>query len=361
MAIFARDIAHFGHLKFSDGINSSMADEKKRVREERHANGQLKSRTTTAEDKYNWKLCEEWYDNGQMLERSEYRTINGQKHRSYTIWHDNGIMSSRGYEVDNRTQGLSESWHSNGNIKSMIGRYEERFVGPCTTWHENGKMESRFVARFEADPDLYETWWSNGNPHKVERRVNGVLHGTKAEYYENGHLSYQFPYVGGKFHGLEKLYHENGQLNRRLDYVDGMPHGLLESFHEDGSRSQRNECVAGNLHGLCEVWKQGDSKAEHCYYKLDKRITAEQYTAELKTLGNVVSAVCAFSESALGLLVAAYNDLPWPDSSASPSGPITSPPSQRPPPKFDTYTEADLFLDLLEPSIRGPSGRRHSL
>ena len=56
----------------------------------------------------------------------------------------------------------------------------------------------------------------------------------KRDYWENGQLRHEYPYVDGNRHGLSRWWHENGQLWCEEPYVDGKQHGLCRYWHENG-------------------------------------------------------------------------------------------------------------------------------
>jgi len=50
------------------------------------------------------------------------------------------------------------------------------------------------------------------------------------EYYKNGKLKREKPYVRGKKHGIEKEYHINGQLLSEIPYVRDEIHGICKTY-----------------------------------------------------------------------------------------------------------------------------------
>ena len=54
------------------------------------------------------------------------------------------------------------------------------------------------------------------------------------EYWDNGQLEYEIPYVNGKQHGIAKWWHPNGQLRWETTYINGRQHGSAQWWYENG-------------------------------------------------------------------------------------------------------------------------------
>ena len=56
----------------------------------------------------------------------------------------------------------------------------------------------------------------------------------KKEYYYNGKLMCEIPYVNGKRHGIAKWYYMHGKLGEEIPYVNGLIHGCKKEYvYED--------------------------------------------------------------------------------------------------------------------------------
>jgi len=62
----------------------------------------------------------------------------------------------------------------------------------------------------------------------------------KKEYYKDGLLLCETPYINGQVHGVEKWYYNNGQLQWEDPYVNGLNHGVEKTYNKDGTLKEEN-------------------------------------------------------------------------------------------------------------------------
>ena len=87
---------------------------------------------------------------------------------------------------------------------------------------------------FEYIVEVKKEWYENGQLSSEEPYVNNEKHGLCKDWYENGELMFEHPYVNGKIHGLLKRWYKNGELNFEHPYVNGKIHGLCKDWFENG-------------------------------------------------------------------------------------------------------------------------------
>ncbi len=57
----------------------------------------------------------------------------------------------------------------------------------------------------------------------------------KKEYYKNGQIRIEVPYVEEKKNGVVKEYYENGQIRKETPYDDNVINGVVLEYYPDGA------------------------------------------------------------------------------------------------------------------------------
>ena len=88
-------------------------------------------------------LWQEWYPNGQLKLRGEYRL--DKKVDQFTYWHSNGQKAAEGnYDAD-KHDGTWVWWHQNGQ-KSVTGKFKDgMLVDQWRWWAENGRLTGEMI------------------------------------------------------------------------------------------------------------------------------------------------------------------------------------------------------------------------
>ena len=139
---------------------------------------------------------EKFYSNGQIRSRFNYKS--GERDGEFSLWDEDGKLTSKGTYLN------------------------EQLHGPCQDWYENGRYE-------------FCTW------------ENGVPHGLYQLHYSNGIMSRQCNLVNNRPDGLETLWDESGKLMAEVNYKNGAVHGLYTLYRQDGSIIKKVEYENGKL------------------------------------------------------------------------------------------------------------------
>ena len=80
----------------------------------------------------------------------------------------------------------------------------------------------------------------------------------KKNFYNNGILKTEVPYIDHKKNGITRSYYENGFIKTEIDYCDDIIDGYVKTYYKDGSlesvetykRGKRNkDLVVYNMRG----------------------------------------------------------------------------------------------------------------
>jgi uncharacterized protein len=80
------------------------------------------------------------------------------------------------------------------------------------------------------------------------------------EYYPNGKLKSETPYLDGKMSGKRKLYYENGNIQKEESYATGRKEGVFLEYYEDGALKTYETYRDDQLNGEYYIQYPGGQK-----------------------------------------------------------------------------------------------------
>lgn len=83
-------------------------------------------------------LCEERYQNGNLMSRAIYK--DGKIEGLFEKGYENGHLRKRANYKDGKLDGLSQCWHENGKLSSKINFKGDKLDGLCELWDEDGEL-----------------------------------------------------------------------------------------------------------------------------------------------------------------------------------------------------------------------------
>ncbi|NCT16987.1 MAG: hypothetical protein COZ75_08225 [Flavobacteriaceae bacterium CG_4_8_14_3_um_filter_34_10] len=92
----------------------------------------------------------------------------------------------------------------------------------------------------------------------TEEYADGVLHGEKITYYENGKVTEKANYAHGKLQGETIFYDNNGTLIKRLNYVNGELHGIAKFYTSTGLIMIEGNYKNNKEYGVWKYYSEGN-------------------------------------------------------------------------------------------------------
>ncbi len=228
-----------------------------------HPNGQLANRCTYKEG-YKDGLCEGWYDNNQLHERCHYN--DGRREGLSERWYEDGRLAFRGTYKNGKPVGLFEKWYDNGQLLKRYNCKNGQYDGLFESWHKNGQIEERSSWREDKKEGLSEHWFEDGSPWIRSHWKNGRQEGLKERWYPNGRLEERSNWKNGKRDGLYEEWKRDGQLTERYNWKNGRRDGLCEHWHDNGQLSFRANYKEDKFDGLYERWHPNGQLFEQSNY-----------------------------------------------------------------------------------------------
>ncbi|MBL0146502.1 MAG: hypothetical protein IPP48_12935 [Chitinophagaceae bacterium] len=86
-----------------------------------------------------------------------------------------------------------------------------------------------------AQTEIKKEYYKNGKIKSETPYVDGKITGIKKEYYKNGILESEKPVINGEANGTLKWYFESGVLRLVADYVNNKRNGVQKWYYESGN------------------------------------------------------------------------------------------------------------------------------
>ncbi|MBI1840372.1 MAG: toxin-antitoxin system YwqK family antitoxin [Verrucomicrobia bacterium] len=137
-----------------------------------------------------------------------------------------------------------------GQTNGFTGLMEER---------GDGFLRSRSVLSNGVLHGLSEGWHTNGQLQVREYFREGVSHGTRTKWYPEGRKLSEASIVEGKLEGPFRRWHENGALSEQIEFVADQPDGVSISDFPSGFLKARVVMKTGKLVEQT-FWKDGERK-----------------------------------------------------------------------------------------------------
>ena len=227
-------------------------------------------------------------------------------------YYENGQVSSEGSLRNGKPDGYWKSYYRNGNIKSEGNRKDYLLDGVWKFYNEEGLLY--LSIDYLADKkEGFRITYRGDKPAKKEEFHDDQKNGNTMEYYQDGSLKSQIPYVNGREKGLGYVYDTTGQVvtlktfkagvlvkEQRINRYDenGKKVGLWMAFHPNQYVSNEGLYVNDLKHGYWKYYKKDGNliKVEKWINgvlvedaeevaKIDVRREIDPQTGRLKSIG----------------------------------------------------------------------------
>ena len=150
----------------------------------------------------------------------------------------------------------SELVLDNGRLR-QIG-HTNFFNGALVEYYEGGALKSHSMISSGLLEGLSEGWHTNGQLQVRELFKQGVSHGLRTKWYDTGVRRSEASIVNGQLEGPFRQWHENGALAEQIEFRAGQPHGLALAYFESGSLKAKAAMERGNVVDR-QSWADGAS------------------------------------------------------------------------------------------------------
>ncbi|NGX58787.1 MAG: hypothetical protein K940chlam3_01695, partial [Chlamydiae bacterium] len=190
---------------------------------------------------------ESFHPNGQK--KSLYTYVFGKLEGNQKVWNDAGDLIAQGVYRNGRPIGFHKQKYADGKTAN-IARYDKNgnLKEPIVEFDESGSKTAEYFLRNDKLHGTYREWFPNDQIKIDYTFVSGKQDGVQKEYNERGELILEFHMKNGKRHGLyqEKL--------ANLNFDQGDYHGIQKRWYPNGQLQSEENYENGEKHGLCRAW-----------------------------------------------------------------------------------------------------------
>ncbi len=133
------------------------------------------------------------------------------------------------------------------------------FTGIMLDHTPDGSMLSRSFVSNGLLHGLSEGWHTNGQLQVSEHFQEGASHGLRTKWSAQGNKISEAVIVAGRLHGPFRRWHENGALAEQMEMQDGQADGVAKAYFPSGSLKSEIALQSGKVIGQ-KFWKDGESK-----------------------------------------------------------------------------------------------------
>jgi antitoxin component YwqK of YwqJK toxin-antitoxin module len=162
-----------------------------------------------------------------------------------------------------RKQNLPALEVPSSNLVLLDGRLYRKsetnvpFTGLMVEKYSPQSLKSRSMISNGVLQGLSEGWHTNGQLQVRESFQKGVSHGLRTKWHENGAKLSEGMVVEGKLQGPFRRWHENGQLAEEMNLKEGAPDGLTRSYYPSGFVKAQARLKGGEVSEQ-KFWKDGE-------------------------------------------------------------------------------------------------------
>lgn len=153
---------------------------------------------------------------------------------------------------------------SRTNLVLVEGRLRQpgrsnSFSGFMVEHYPSGCLLSRSAITNGLLHGLSQGWHTNGQLQITEQFKEGVSHGPRVKWYSSGAKQSEASITDGKLDGAFRKWHENGLLSEQMEFVHGQPEGASVSYFPSGCLKAR-VVVMDAKPIQQEFWKDGEKR-----------------------------------------------------------------------------------------------------
>jgi hypothetical protein len=133
------------------------------------------------------------------------------------------------------------------------------FNGWMVERYPDGSFRSRSAVTNGLLHGLSQGWHTNGQLQVSEYFKEGVSHGVRTKWSAGGARVSEANILEGRLHGPFRRWHETGALSEHVEFVDNQPDGTSLAYFPSGSLKTRATLQNGQVIGQ-QSWQDGEFK-----------------------------------------------------------------------------------------------------
>lgn len=131
------------------------------------------------------------------------------------------------------------------------------FTGLLLENYQTNQLKSRSEMNDGVMNGVSEGWHTNGQLAIVEHFKKGISDGARTKWHANGQKQSEATIVGGKIGGVFRRWAEDGTLQEEIEMKQGNPDGLSRAFYPSGFVKVEAIFREGKMESQ-KTWKDGE-------------------------------------------------------------------------------------------------------
>jgi antitoxin component YwqK of YwqJK toxin-antitoxin module len=131
------------------------------------------------------------------------------------------------------------------------------FTGSMLERSADGSLRSRSAISNGLLHGLSEGWHTNGQIQVAEQFKEGISHGQRTKWYADGAKLSEAMIANGQLHGSFRRWHTNGEMAEEVQLKDGQSDGLSKAYFPSGFMKSRAMMRSGKVVDQ-KFWKDGE-------------------------------------------------------------------------------------------------------
>ena len=219
---------------------------------------------------------ERWFPNGVLSQEGSYAM--GKKEGMFRSWTEGGILLFEGAFKEDQPVGPHRTHYDSGKLLEVFHFSEGKKEGKHQKYYENGQIQlDETFKNDRLDGTLYG-YFEDGTKAFERKTKEGRFIGIQKTFYpaqdrqkEEDRLASLASYnEKGELHGQQKCYYRNGAIKTLVTYENGILHGFKGFWDEEGTLLEESKYIHGKLEGrYFEKDREGRESLYH--YKNNKK------------------------------------------------------------------------------------------
>lgn len=238
-----------------------------------YPNGQMKSRKNFMHSLFHGD-SHEWYEDGKL--RLEARYEEGKKDGVFRSWTDQEQLLFEGAFDQDKPIGTHVAYYENGKKLEEFHFLDGKREGKHELYYESGQL--KISETFKKDLVQGESlgFYEDGSEAFIRNYIDGKQVGRQKDFFPPDERKeeaianlYQFN-DKGELHGEQKTFYASGVTKTLICYENGVLHGLKGLWDENGNLLEESKYVKGKLEGR-HFEKDQEGREIVYHYKNNKR------------------------------------------------------------------------------------------
>lgn len=196
----------------------------------------------------------------------------GKRTDGWRWYHETGDVKETANYKDGELEGENILHYANGNMYIDANYKNGEFEGQYKYYNENGallqnkyfkngKLNGKYLSYFAVGEDILE--------YDIDYKED-LPESTLLEYYVDGTIYRETPYVDGKISGTEKKYHLGGAVVLEANYKEDQVDGAYTTYHVNGTVDEKGQCLDGEPTGIWKTYYDDNTISDEYEYTKGK-------------------------------------------------------------------------------------------